>query len=362
VDWIKKAQELKRTCSWTELPEKLLAETGLDYTREKIRWALRRSGYKEDVEFDIRGSLIKKLSQPRLLTDLCEDFECDKKHLSIVLSELMDEGYNIVDVNGYYRIEKEVVPETYEYEKSWNGERIIRFALAGDNQSGSKFTQWTHLHRFYDIVEREEIPTVFHTGDITEGEEMRMGHKYECYVQGADDHVEEVVKNYPERLGVKTEFITGNHDHSLIIRAGLDIGKMVAARRDDMIYLGKSQARIKLTPKCVLELRHPVDGTAYSLSYKPQKIVNAMSGGDKPNILAIGHYHKTEYLFYRNIHVLQTGCFQAQSDWMRNKGIDAHLGGWLVEVHVNDEGEVTRIKTEFLPVYKPIKNDYLNWR
>ena len=38
-----------------------------------------------------------------------------------------------------------------------------------------------------------------------------------------------------------------------------------------MIYLGQSDAVISLTPNCTLELRHPLDGTAYALSYKLQK-------------------------------------------------------------------------------------------
>ena len=80
-----------------------------------------------------------------------------------------------------------------------------------------------------------------------------------------------------------------------------------------MKYLGMSVATINLTPNCILELRHPIDGTAYANSYKPQKMIDAMQGGEKPNILAIGHYHKMEYMLYRNIHAFQTGCFQAQS-------------------------------------------------
>ena len=77
----------------------------------------------------------------------------------------------------------------------------------GDPQFNSKYCQITHLHNFYDICEAEGITTVYNTGDIDEGEEMRTGHKYECYNQGADDHVDEIVKNYPRRKGITTEFI-----------------------------------------------------------------------------------------------------------------------------------------------------------
>ncbi len=37
------------------------------------------------------------------------------------------------------------------------------------------------------------------------------------------------------------------------------------------------------------------------------------------------------------------------------------LGGWLVELHVDDEGTITRIRPEFVPFYKAVKEDYRNW-
>jgi hypothetical protein len=43
---------------------------------------------------------------------------------------------------------------------------------------------------------------------------------------------------------------------------------------------------------------------------------------------------------------------------MRGKRIPAHVGGWIVEVHVDDEGTVTRCKGEFVPFYVALENDY----
>ena len=244
----------------------------------------------------------------------------------------------------------------------WDGCRTIRFGIMGDTQINSKYTQLTHLHAFYDICHAEGIKTVFHTGDLDEGEQMRPGHQYECYTQGADDHVDEIVRVYPRREGITTYFITGNHDASLYKRAGMDLGKAIAAKRDDMVYLGRDCAVVNLTDKCTLELRHPWDGTAYALSYKPQKIVEAMEADSKPNILAIGHYHKIEYLFYRNVHVLQTGCYQSQTPFTRGKGISVHMGGWIVDCIVDDDGSIRMLLPRLVPVYAAIKDDYKKWR
>ena len=127
-------------------------------------------------------------------------------------------------------------------------------------------------------------------------------------------------------------------------------------KRKDMKYLGRDCARIEITPNCILELRHPWDGTAYALSYKPQKMIDGMEADSKPNILAIGHYHKLEYLFYRNVH-----CFQTQTPFTRGKGISVHLGGWIITVEVDKRGYVQRIIPEMIPFYKGINSDYKNW-
>lgn len=244
----------------------------------------------------------------------------------------------------------------------WDGGTVLRFALMGDTQLNSHYTQLTHLNRFYDICADYGIERIFHTGDVDEGEQMRPGHQYECYTQGADAHVEEIVRVYPKREGITTYFITGNHDASLYKRAGMNIGKAIAEKRPDMVYLGRDCAKVNLTDNCVLELRHPWDGSAYSLSYKPQKMIEAMEADSKPNILAVGHYHKIEYLFYRNIHCFQTGCFQSQTPFTRGKGISVHMGGWIVECLVDEKGYLKEIVPHLIPFYAAINDDWKNWR
>ena len=245
---------------------------------------------------------------------------------------------------------------------NWDGTQKIRFAIMGDTQIGSKYAQLTHLHRFYDICSAEGITDVYHTGDITDGLKMRVGHEYELYEVSADEMCQDVIKNYPKIDGITTHFITGNHDASIYKQVGYDIGQAIANSRPDMKYLGKDCAVVNITPNCTLELRHPWDGTAYALSYKMQKMIEAMESDSKPNILAVGHYHKAEYLFYRNVHALQTGCFQGQTPFTRGKGISVHMGGWLVTIRVDENGTIHGFTPEFIPNYSSIKDDYKNFK
>ena len=240
----------------------------------------------------------------------------------------------------------------------WSGTQTLRFAIMGDTQIGSKYAQLTYLHQFYDLCEKEGITSVYHTGDITDGLKMRPGHEYELYEISADEMRDDVVANYPRRKDITTHFITGNHDASIYKHVGYDIGQAIANLRPDMVYLGRDCAVVNLTPNCTLELRHPWDGTAYALSYKIQKMIEAMESDSKPNILAVGHYHKAEYLFYRNVHALQTGCFQGQTPFTRGKGISIHIGGWLVTATVDTNGYIQRFAPEFIPFYSSIKDDW----
>lgn len=214
--------------------------------------------------------------------------------------------------------------------------QTITFGLIGDTHYNSKCCQLTYLQKFYDLCKQQGVTTVYHTGDIDDGENMRPGHAYENYTQGADEHINEIIKNYPYVEGIDTYFITGNHDASYRKHCGLDIGRQIEKERSDLHYLGRDLAIVNITPKVSMMLRHPWDGTAYALSYKPQKMIEAMDEDQRPTIMAVGHYHKLMYMYYLGVHCLQTGCFQSST---------------LLSIHSLNIGEVS----ELFPIYIPLR-------
>ena len=252
--------------------------------------------------------------------------------------------------------------EPEHHSSRWDGATTLKFGVVSDTHFGSIYTQITHLHDFYDLCAREGIKDVYHTGDITDGLKMRPGHEYELYEISADGQCEDVIKNYPKRDGITTHFITGNHDASLFKHVGFDIGRAIAKERPDMDYLGRDCAVVELTPNCTLELRHPWDGSPYAISYRLQKMIEAMEADSKPNILAVGNYHKEITMFYRNIHAMLTACFQSQTGFMRNKSLAAMMGGFIVTIRVATDGTILGFTPEYIPYYKPIKDDWKNWR
>jgi hypothetical protein len=131
------------------------------------------------------------------------------------------------------------------------------------------------------------------------------------------------------------------------------VGKMIEQALPVYEFLGEEQARVQFeTPigPWTLGLAHPGGGSAYALSYKPQKIIESLEGGTKPDVLCIGHYHKAEFMpSYRNVAVIQSGTFQRQTPFMARQGLAAHVGGWIVDV-VKGNGSNT-IGTEFVAFY-----------
>lgn len=308
------------------------------------------------MEYDSQGlkykDIAEKIEDEFGLSDMYNRVRCYIYKRRKKLSKSTEETKHVVIQN----------QEPTHHILKWDGTKTLRFAIMGDTQIGSKYTQLTHLHGFYDICEAEGITDVYHTGDITDGLKMRVGHEYELYEISADEMCQDVIRNYPKKDGITTHFITGNHDASIYKQVGYDIGQAIANSRSDMKYLGRDCAVVNLTPNCTLELRHPWDGTAYALSYKMQKMIEAMESDSKPNILAVGHYHKAEYLFYRNVHALQTACFQGQTPFTRGKGISVHMGGWIVTIRVSDDGTIQGFSPEFVPYYSSIKDDYKNFK
>ena len=284
--------------------------------------------------------------------------DCDAQVIEIIEKLGMD-GYNITSHSGEYVLSKAMERAENIVHEDWNGETIIKFGAIGDTHIGNKYQQISYLNEFYDRCQREGIDTIYHAGDISDGYYTNRNEQiYELFVHGFDEQKNYIVENYPQRDGMVTKFILGNHDFTHIRNGGANIGIPIAIEREDMIFLGVSTAKVNLTPNCVMEVNHPGDGSAYSISYSMQKLMESYSGQEKPDILLNGHHHKALYMFYRNIHGIEIGCFQAQTPFMKGKKLRADMGGYIVTIKVDDSGIIKSFGTEFIPIYYALKNDY----
>jgi predicted phosphodiesterase len=263
---------------------------------------------------------------------------------------------------------QEALMLTYKRQKPYevpvkSDENSIRFGLIGDTHIGSLYYQRDALRAFYTRCLDEGIMDILHAGDVVAGWRVYRGQEFELrpdaksWPEQRDIFANEV----PRYAGMRTIFITGNHDNSFKKLVGMVAGDEFGRLRDDWKFIGQDVGDVTLKTKqgqaFKVRLLHPGGGTAYAVSYHAQKIVEAMPGGEKPDLLAIGHYHKAIFMpAYRNVSCLQVGTFEAQTPFMLQHSIAAHTGGWLVTVYLNERKKLTsRVQAEFIGFYAEAK-------
>jgi len=232
----------------------------------------------------------------------------------------------------------------------FSGQRI-RFGGITDTHLGSIYTQPDHLFQAIKEFKKEGCDFIVHSGDVTEGMSRRQGHVYELSHIGYDaqrDHSVECLNQWDKKIYM----ISGNHDFWYMQNSdtGANIVSDIADKLKNAEYLGHDEGNISLKGRATLRLFHGTDGSSYAISYRLQKLVESLTGGDKPSILFTGHVHKQGNFFIRHIHCFGGGCIQTQTKWMRGKRIEAHTGFWVIDAYVADRG-ISKITSTFYPFY-----------
>ena len=295
-------------------------------------------------------ALVKALKQGplslRALADVCQ--VTPGQALDGLLA-LQVRGINACQLGELWSLESQpATPEqagrTFSYTS--RADNHFLFGGMGDNHSGSKWERQDVLEDLYDRFYAAGCNRVFNAGNWLEGEDHK--NKFDLLVHGMEDQVVYLVTRYPHRPDMDTYAITGeDHEGFFCRRESVDIGKftermMREAGRSDWHDLGFLEARVELVnantgKRGSLVVMHPGGGSAYALSYRPQKILESMSGGEKPNVVLIGHYHKLSVNLIRNVWAIQVGCTQDQTIFMRKKNLEAHVGGVIVDLEQDPE-------------------------
>jgi DNA polymerase II small subunit/DNA polymerase delta subunit B len=231
-------------------------------------------------------------------------------------------------------------------------QNTIRFGIFSDTHFGSIHSCPENLRAFFEMAERAGCEAMLCAGDILDGHKIWKGQEFEQDGRGISEQLEIAGRICSK---IPTYFITGNHDLSYSALTGVDMGALIESSIKNSVCLGDEYANITLTTAegtpYTVGLHHPGGGSAYSLSYRMQKTIEAMDGGTKPNMLIQGHFHKAEMIpSYRNVCGIQAGTFSWQTSFMQRKGLAAHVGGWIVEVCPTDH--YNRVKAEFISFYK----------
>ena len=268
---------------------------------------------------------------------------------------------------GAFKTEKaaKVEPKKIEHPKPEMFKRIpldvvdsgdwFEIGLVADTHLACKEERLGELHAQYDLFEREGIRDVFHAGNIVDGYIEKINQE-SVYTSTMDGQIQYVIDNYPHREGITTHFITGDDHEGWWIKHGVNFGMalMLQAKdqeRDDLNYIGHVEADIELshngcTPT-IVKVQHPGGGSSYARSYTGQKQVESFEGGENPAILIQGHYHVSNYMNDRNIHVVSMPGFQDQTIFARKKRLRMEIGGAIMRFKTAKDGTVTRFQIEF---------------
>lgn len=311
------------------------------------------------------GYLQRHSDVPLGRLDLADALDCSPRRIAEGLARLADQGYAVrpvTDDNGVEvgaRLIRKCVEETRFHFPGW-GESEVLLGVVSDTHCGSTWAATDALEALYDRFAEEGVTGVLHAGDLTDGPGLSSKHprhRHEVQEQclmptGMRDWV---VERYPRREGIVTRFISGNHDDWELRRSGWDLALEIAERRDDLEHIGYQMADVCFGPEARTRVRlyHPDGGMAYALSYRPQKWVEATPGGDKPHLGIMGHLHQYLQVQLRNIQVLMPGCAQWQTFYLRGKPAWPQVGGLLLELGLDPDGSIRRLRSEWMPFYAP---------
>lgn len=312
---------------------------------------------KKEKDKDKIISLLSK--KPYTINNLSETLKQSSDYVNYILEEIKKEKYNLVSIDNLIHLETSAkIGGFSKIDLSKFNNKVYKIGAVSDNHINSKFERLDVLNAIYDIYEKEGIEKVYNGGNWIEGDAKF--NRYEVKNRGASRQIDYFLNVYPKRKNITTYFIAGDdHEGWYWQREGLNIGEYLEMKaqkmgRDDIKYLGYVEADVEFNAKrghSKMRIMHPGGGSAYAVSYSPQKMIESFQGGEKPNILLLGHYHKADYFCYRDVHCLQLGTTQDQSTFMRKQKIQAHVGGWIIEFQQSEDGSINRFKVEWLSFF-----------
>ena len=327
------------------------------------------------------------LAQECILEDLCRSYNISREDMFVLIHELKKRGNNIVTLNtsashdGDDLKTQVTLIRNFGHEElindlSYNiidNEENIKVMLISDTRFGSIYQQTTILNDMYLKAKEMGVKYVFLTGDVVEGiyRGAKSIYNTTLHKDGYDDQADYVAACFPRIQGITTYFVTGEHDLSFLKGTDkVDIGKLIAAKRDDMIYLGPKRKKVSFVTgdrrsgSISFYLQHSSGNVPYTISYKPQQKISSLRNEDKTDILVTSHFAACDSFLRRGVRSYQVPTVTATTDEMKDANTPVYntIGAWVVSLDRDKKGSLKRTSQMYIPYYKTIKDDYRTFK
>jgi predicted phosphodiesterase len=232
---------------------------------------------------------------------------------------------------------------------TFDGEEVI-IGFCTDTHIGEESFNDSLWLSFIQECKREKVSMIVHAGDVHEGMSNRPDQVYHLQDIGSSAQMD-----HAERLFGMTDIpikvIDGNHDRWGIKSSGLFMVRDLANRMPGHVeFLGSDSGYFFINGTRWM-LWHGEDGSSYATSYRLQKLIEAFTGGDKPQVLLAGHTHKEISMMERNVHVVSGGALSYQSSWMKSTRKACHTGFHIIRATIRDN-QIVRFSPTFYPFYE----------
>lgn len=306
-----------------------------------------------------RSEVARRIKKATTIVRIAEQMHSTEEDVLAVVNDMEESGYIILRRGNTIQLGKSVehIPQGIVVTNHFHN-KPISFGIVADMHMCSKAERLDVLNAAYDEFERKGLTTVLCPGNYCDGECRFNTH--ELLAHGIADQCQYCIDHWPCKPGIKTYFVDGDdHEGWFHQREGIEFGRFLmleaqAQGRNDLVYMGYMEADFELKApqgSAIVKVIHAGGGSSYAFSYASQKLVESFQGGEKPAVCIIGHYHKMEFCFPRNVYCVQAGCMQDQTMFMRKRKLAAHVGFSIITLQQDIKGSITRFSPEFFPFW-----------
>lgn len=276
--------------------------------------------------------------------------------LNALIAECRKDGLKIVygKLDRCFFLSKCPTPYSNGFDMTWLPTKG-KLGLISDTHLCSNADRLDICEKAYDRFAEEGIKTVIHSGDIVDGWEVYRGHSQNIKTAGAHNQAKYAVKYYPQRKGIKTFFITGNHCNKVYEKQGVDMGSLIVngfdhegkfhEGRKDLVYLGQYSRTLIFPGEVTAQVLHPHGGSAYAISYPQQKRAREMRSDTRPHLQISGHYHTFSWIVQDYTHFIALPGVQDETEFFVRLGFGRQMGFCLAEYEL-DFLKISKLKIE----------------